>query len=96
MNGWHKTAPFRRLCSLADDLSVSARRPRYRCHSSTEQQNEAIRYSTSVGADGLPFDPDHPGTDHDQCPDGEGNEWMRRFIEEQDQFELNFETVKSS
>ena len=42
--------PFQSLC---DD-------PRYRCHSSTKQQQETIGYSTAVGADGLPVDPNHP------------------------------------
>jgi 5-methylcytosine-specific restriction protein A len=42
--------PFQSLC---DD-------PRYRCHSSTKQQQETIGYSTAAGADSLPVDLNYP------------------------------------
>lgn len=47
-NFW--SGPFQSLCDQAP----------WRCHSSKKQQQEAIGYSTEVGADGLPTDPAHP------------------------------------
>lgn len=42
--------PFQSLCDAAP----------WRCHSSTKQSEEALGYSTELGADGQPIDPRHP------------------------------------
>ena len=47
------------FCDL-DDLASSCEE----CHNSDEQQIENRGYSTEVGKDGLPVDPNHPFNKH--------------------------------
>jgi 5-methylcytosine-specific restriction protein A len=42
--------PFQSLCDAEP----------WRCHSSKKQQQEVRGYSTDVGLDGMPIDPNHP------------------------------------